>query len=73
MNHFKDLEACIAALQAVQAVQARSDIGPKQKKNVETAIEEAKRLRRRHDAGHSVTYRCVRRITESLINAFLNI
>ncbi len=69
MKRFKDLDACITALQVVQA---RDDVGPKQKKDVKTAIEEAKRLRRRHDADHSVTYRCIRRITESLINAFLN-
>jgi hypothetical protein len=70
MKHFKDLDACVAALQAIQA---RDDIGPEQKKDVEMAIKEAKHLRRRHGAGDEVTYRCVRRITDCLINAFLKV
>jgi hypothetical protein len=69
MQHFKDIEACIVSLRALHA---RDDIGPKQKKNVEAAIEEAKQLRRRRVADHAVACRCVRRITESLLRAFLN-
>ena len=68
MKHFKDLDACIALLRALQA---RNDIGPEQKKDVGEAIEEAKRLRRKRGATHVENYRCVRRIAERLVNAFL--
>ena len=69
MQHFKDIDVCLALLRALHA---RNDIGPKQKRDVETAIEEAKRLRRKRKACYADAYHCVRRITESLLNAFLD-
>jgi hypothetical protein len=68
MQQFKDLNACVAALQAIRA---GSDITPEQKKFVGAAIEELKRLRRSHGASTTETYRRVRRIAENLTNAFL--
>jgi hypothetical protein len=68
VKHFKDLETCIALLRALQA---RSDVEPEQKRNVEVAINEAKRLRRKKDADSSDVYACVRKITESLLSTFL--
>jgi len=68
MTRFKDLEACIALLRALQA---RSDVEPEQKKRVEAAINEAKRLRRKKNADSCDVYACVRNITESLLSAFL--
>lgn len=68
MKRFKDLEACIALLRALQA---RSDVEPEQKRNVEVAINEAKRLRRKRDVDSIDVYACVRKITENLLSAFL--
>lgn len=68
MQKFKDINACIADLEAVQA---RSDIGPEQKKNVEAAIEQLRRLRRKPHAKTSDVFRCVREIAERLLKAFL--
>jgi len=67
MKQFKDVNACIAELQALRA---RSDIEPGQKKDVETAIEHLKRLRRKPDATMIDVYRCVRGVTEGLVKAF---
>jgi hypothetical protein len=68
MARFKDINACIALLQALHA---GNDIEPKQKKNVEAAIVEAKRLRRKRTADGKEAHRCVRRITENLLKAFM--
>jgi len=68
MQKFKDLNACIAELQALQS---RSDIGPEQKKNVEAAIEQLRRLRRKPHAKPVDVYRCVREIAKRLLEAFL--
>lgn len=68
MQQFKDLNACIAELRAVQA---RSDIKPEQRKNVEAAVEELKRLRRKPHAKTADVYRCVREIAGRLLEAFL--
>lgn len=68
MQKFKDINACIADLHAVHA---RSDIGPEQKKNVEAAIEQLKRLRRKPHAKTVDVYRCVREIAARLLKAFV--
>jgi hypothetical protein len=68
VKQFKDLNACIADLKALQA---GSDIGPDQKKDVEAAIDELRRLRRKPDAKMTDVYRCVRDIAARLIKAFL--
>jgi hypothetical protein len=64
MKQFKELNACIADLKALLA---GNDIGPGQRQDVEAAIEELKRLRRKPDSDH---FRCVRRVAERLISAF---
>jgi hypothetical protein len=69
MQQFKDINACIAALQALHA---RSDIGPEQKKYVDEAIHELRRLRRKPHAKSVDVYRCVRQVAEGLIKAFLS-
>jgi hypothetical protein len=68
MKQFKELNACIADLQAVRV---GSDIRPEQKKNVEAAIEQLRRLRRKPHAKTDEVYRCVREIVDRLIEAFL--
>lgn len=68
MKQYKDLNACIASLQALQA---GSDIGPEQKKNVEAAIEELRQLRRKPHARPPDVYHCVREVANRLIKAFL--
>lgn len=68
MKRFKDLEACIVLLKDLQA---RGDVEPEQKREIDVAINEAKRLRRKKDADSCHVYACVRKITESLLNAFL--
>lgn len=68
MRRFKDLEACIASLKAVQA---QGDIGPEQKREIEAAIAEARRLRRKQHADSCDAFACVRKVTECLLNAFM--
>jgi DNA repair ATPase RecN len=68
VKQFKDLNACIAQLQALCA---GSDIKPEQKKNVEAAIERLRRLRRKPDAKMIDVYSSVREIADRLISAFL--
>jgi hypothetical protein len=68
MKRFKDLEACIARLKALQT---QGDIEPEQRREIEAAITEARRLRRKRYADSCDVYACVRKITESLLNAFL--
>jgi DNA repair ATPase RecN len=68
MKQFKDVNACMAELQALLA---RSDIGPEQKKDVEAAIEHLRRLRRKPSATMPDVYRCVRNVASRLISAFV--
>jgi len=67
MKHFRDLEAIVAQLRALVA---GSNVGPDQKKHVEVALDELKRLRRKPNATQADVYKCVRRVAESLLNAF---
>jgi hypothetical protein len=67
VKQFKDLNACIAELQALCV---GSDIRPEQKKNVEAAIEQLRRLRRKPDAKMTDVYLSVREIADRLIAAF---
>lgn len=68
MKQFKDLNASIAHLRAVLA---RGDVEPEQKQNVEHAIEQLKRLRRKPHCKAADFYRCVREVTEQLLRAFI--
>jgi hypothetical protein len=67
VQQFKELNACIADLKALLA---GNDVRPEQRKDVEAAIEELRRLRRKRNASQPDFYGCVRRITERLIKAF---
>jgi hypothetical protein len=68
MARFKDINECIALLRALHS---RSDIEPKQRKYVEAAITEARRLRRKRTADGKEAHHCVRGITENLLKAFV--
>jgi len=67
MRQFRELNASIAALRALLA---RSDIRPEQRKHVEAAIEQLRRLRRKRTARMAEVYQCVRQVTERLVSAF---
>lgn len=64
----KDLRASIAHLYALRA---RSDIEPEQRRLVELAIAQLRKLQRKQDLTKSEVYRCVRVVTEALVKAFL--
>jgi hypothetical protein len=68
MKKFKDLNACIADLEAVLS---RNYIKSQQKQDVEATIEEVKRIRRKPTLSRPEAFRAVRQITERLIRAFL--
>lgn len=68
MKKFKDLNACIADLEAILS---RNDIKSQQKQDVEATIEEVKRIRRKPTLSRPEAFRVVRQITERLIRAFL--
>ncbi|MBI4441769.1 MAG: hypothetical protein HY649_00180 [Acidobacteria bacterium] len=67
MRKTKELNACIAELQALLA---GSNIRPEQRKDVEAAIEQLKGLRRKPDVRRDKLNRCVREVVERLIRAF---
>lgn len=67
MKHFKELNACIADLEAVLG---RGNIESQQKKDVEAAIEEVRRIRRKPTLSRPEAFRAVREITARLIRAF---
>jgi hypothetical protein len=63
----KDVNATIAQLEALAA---RSDVSPDQKKHVGVALNELKRLRRKPKFTQDQIFYCVRKVAESLLNAF---
>jgi hypothetical protein len=63
----RDLRAINAELSALLA---RGDVGPEQKKYVESAIEELRRLRRKRNPTQADYFSCVRTVAENLLNAF---
>ena len=67
MNHIKDLDATMSLLRAVAA---GNDVESGQKQEVEKAIETLRRFRRRAHPSRAETYRCVRDVTERLLQAF---
>jgi len=67
MKKNKDVNATIAELESLVA---RSDVSPDQKKHVEKALEELKRLRRKPKFTQEDVFRCVRKVAESLLDAF---
>jgi hypothetical protein len=67
MQKNKDANATIAQLEALVA---RSDVDPDQKKHVGVALDELRRLRRKPKFTQEQIFHCVRRVAESLLNAF---
>lgn len=67
MQQNKDLRALNAQLHALLA---RNDVGPEQKKQVEAALEELRRLRHKQRPSQADVCFCVRKVAESLLNAF---
>jgi hypothetical protein len=67
MKQFKDVNAVIAELEALAA---RDDVGPDQKKHVEEAIKALRKLRRRPNPTQVDVFGCVRKVAEEILNAF---
>lgn len=67
MKKSKDVNACIAQLRALQD---RNDTEPEQKKCIEEAIEQLRRLRRKTNPNKGDLFHCVRVISENLLRAF---
>ena len=68
MRKARDLNACIAELQAIHG---RDDIDPEQKRDVEVAIEEIKRLKRKSHPSRAEVHQSVREVAARLIHAFV--
>lgn len=68
MRKIRELDACIAALQAVLA---GSDVGSEQQKNIKRAMEHIKRIRRLPHPSQKEVFCAVREITDALLRAFL--
>lgn len=67
MKQFKDVNAVIAELEALAA---RDDVGPDQKKHVEEAIRALRRLRRRPHPTQAEVFASVREVAEGILDAF---
>ena len=67
MKKVRDLDACIAALRALQD---RNDTEPEQTHFIKDAIDALKQLRRKSSPTRAETARFVRKIAESLLAAF---
>lgn len=68
MKRFRNVNAVIAQLQALAA---RSDVGPDQKKYVEKAIIALRRFRRRAHPTQAEVFGCIREVAEEILNAFV--
>jgi len=64
----KDLNACIAELQAMLCGNV---VEPEQRKYVEQAVELLRRFRRKANPSPAIAYRFVRQIAEQLVEAYL--
>ena len=69
MRKQKDLKACISLLQEWQD---RGSVEPEQRKAVEYAIDELKRIRRKSNPKAREIHESIRSIVESLFRAFTN-
>ncbi len=65
----KDLDACIAELQAMER---RSELDPEQGKYIEAAIGELKWLRRKPHLSQQQAAASVRKIAECILKAFVD-
>lgn len=67
MRKQKDLNACIAS---VEAVQSGGSANPEQKQSLERVVEELKRIRRKPHLQRMEQHESIRRIVEELLRAF---
>jgi DNA repair ATPase RecN len=67
MKQNKDLRSTNAELKALLA---RGDVDSEQKKHVEAALEELRRLHRKRKPTQADMFSCVRTVAERLLNAF---
>jgi hypothetical protein len=67
MKKFRELNACIASLQAIQG---GNDLRPEQQKEIKRAMEQMKRLSRFPHPTQSEVFCAVREITDALLRAF---
>lgn len=70
MKQIKDLNACIAILQAMLG---RSDTQPEQKQNIESAIRSLRVLKRLGQLTRAQMFREIREIIERIVKALLKI
>jgi hypothetical protein len=68
MRKSKDLNACIAILEAVQS---GNDVTPEQKQAIEEVIGEVRKIRRKQNPKRNEIHESVRNIAEKLIRAFM--
>ena len=68
MRKSKDLNACIAILEAVQS---GNDVTPEQKQAIEEVIGEVRKIRRKQNPKRNEIHESVRKIAEKLIRAFM--
>ncbi len=68
MRKSKDLNACIAILEAVQS---GNDVTPEQKQAIEDVIGEVRKIRRKPNPKRYEIDQSVRKIAETLIEAFM--
>jgi hypothetical protein len=69
MKRNKDLQFCIEQLCSLLN---RSGLGPEQKRVLETALVELKRLRRNANPTKQQVYLAVRRVADALLKSFTN-
>ena len=67
MRKAKDLNACIASLEAVQR---GGSANPEQKQSLERVVDELKRIRRKPNPDRTEQHEAIRKIVEELLRAF---
>ena len=68
MKHSKDLQFCDDQLRSLQN---RDGLEPEQRRSLEKAQEELKRLRRNPNPTREQVFRVVRRVAEAIVQNFL--
>jgi hypothetical protein len=69
MRKQKDLKACISLLEGAQV---RGSVEPEKKQEVEYAVDELKRIRRKPNLKQHELHESIRKLVEALIRAFTN-
>jgi len=68
VRNCKDLNACIAQLQAMLR---RNDMQPEQKSDVEKILQRLRKFRRKPNPTRAETFREIRSVTDLLLKAFV--